>query len=229
MSQVVIYKDFKAELRFDQDEEHIVVKIIGKPTIFYAKNRRDAEEEFQRFVDQELIGKLSEQEEKLFGKKYSGNIAIRTSSELHQEFTLAADREGISLNSYIEKYLQAAIDREAFGSEASGFINEPSKSKVLNTTSLAVSRLVKEEKASVELFNKIEPFLDREKMNIFLFPSILKRFLANFENSIEEIYPYIKPDKFIEFITTISSLMEQFSDQNRNATSQVQKGKLFKA
>jgi predicted HicB family RNase H-like nuclease len=207
MSSLLVYKDFKAEVRFDQDEENVVVKIIGRPGFFSARNRRHAEEEFHRVVDKELINQVTEHEKKLLKRGYSGNIAIRTSPELHQELTLAADRAGVSLNNYIEKNLQISIDRET-----SGDVDEPIKSVIATPSTFAVTRLLEEEKASVELFSRIESCLDKEKINIFQFPAILKRFLGDFGNSIEEISPYLKSEKIDDFVKIIFSLIQEFSD-----------------
>jgi predicted HicB family RNase H-like nuclease len=208
MSSLLIYKDFKAEVRFDQDKGNVVVKIIGRPGFFSARNQRHAEEEFHRVVDKELINQFSEHEKKLLKKSFSGNIAIRTSPELHQELTLAADRAGISLNSYIENNLQILIDRETPTD-----VDEPVKPIVAPPSTLAVTRLLEEEKASVELFSRIESCLNKEKINIFLFPAILKRFLGDFGNSIEDISPYLKSEKIDDFVKIIFSLIQEFGDK----------------
>jgi predicted HicB family RNase H-like nuclease len=210
MSNLLIYKDFKADLRFDQTKGSVVVKIIGIPGMFYAKNQARAEEEFHRIVDKELIGQVGEDAKKLLKKTYSGNIAIRASAELHQELTIAAGRKGVSLNSYIEKNLQAIIDQEALGNT-----NEELKPVVEMSIPLAVRELIEEDKA-VELFSKIEPYLDKEKINIFKFPSILRRFLIDFGSAIDGIRPYLRVGRIHEFVQIVLSLIKETGDTSGN-------------
>jgi predicted HicB family RNase H-like nuclease len=223
MSTLLTYKDFKAQLRFDHTKDSFIVKIIGVPSIFYATSQGHAEEEFHRVVDKELINQVSEHEKKLLNKSYSGNIAIRTFPELHQELTLAADRKGLSLNSYIEKKLQAVINQEALGN-----ISEEVKSDVPVSIPLAVKRLIEEDKA-VELFRKIGPCLDDEKINIFQFHSILRRFLINFGSSIEEISPYLKAGKIYEFVMAILSLIKESGETRSGIDDEASQTHLYEA
>jgi predicted HicB family RNase H-like nuclease len=202
---VLAYKNFKAELRFDQDSEFLVAKLIGVPRLFRARNRQAAEEEFQRIVDQELIGKLSSAEEVLLDKEHSGNIALRMGSLLHQDLALAAQRSGKSLNAYIEEKLQTALEVEAIRARQ---IEPLPKDKVVP---FAVHQLLEDEEAASRLFQEIKPYLE-ERINIFQFPSALKSFLGSFGASLEEIKPYIKTERLYKFAQVVSGLLQEFSD-----------------
>jgi predicted HicB family RNase H-like nuclease len=195
-SNLLTYKNFKADLRFDQDDDFILVKLIGVPKIFYARNVKAAEEEFSRIVDHELIGKLSPIEEALFDKDYSGNIALRMGSSLHQDLALSAHRAGKSLNSYIEEKLQTALEREAIA-----------PSIVFKKVPFEIANLLEDEEAASLIYEKIQVFLGK-KINIFRFPEALKDFLRSFGESLEEISPYIETNKIYEFARTIVELLQ---------------------
>jgi predicted HicB family RNase H-like nuclease len=203
------YKNFKAELRFDQDDEFIVVKVIGVPKLFHARSKKAAEEEFHRLVDQQLLGKMGNAEQILLEKSYSGNIALRVGSSLHQELGLAAHRSGRSLNSYIEEKLQIAIDKEALGPEDMPFPREKAIPK-------AVYKLLEDQEASAQLFSEIQDCL-QDKINIFQFPEVLKKFLMSFGESLDEISPFIKPEKLGEFNSSIALLIRKFSAESNGA------------
>lgn len=202
-SELLTYRDFKASLRFGLDGELIVVKLIGIPRLFRARNREIAEQEFRRIVDHELMGTLSSTEESFLRKEYSGNIALRMGPLLHQDLALAAHRSGSSLNTYIEDKLQAAVEAEAIQHAA----REPlPKDQVVP---LAVYRLIENEEAAAQLFQEIQEYLE-EKINFFQFPAVLKTFLAGQGTLVEEIRPYIKPDKLGDFVSKITSLLQEF-------------------
>jgi predicted HicB family RNase H-like nuclease len=202
-SELLAYKDFKASLRFGIDDELIVVKLIGIPRLFRARNREIAEQEFHRIVDHELIGTLSPTEENFFKRDYSGNIALRMGPLLHQDLALAAHRSGRSLNTYIEEKLQAALEVEAVRDKS----GEPlPKDKVIPS---AVYQLIENEEAASMLFQEIQEYLE-EKINFFQFPSVLKSFLAEQGTLLEEIKPYIKPEKLDEFVSKITFLLRKF-------------------
>jgi predicted HicB family RNase H-like nuclease len=206
-SSLIEYQNFKAELRFDQDDEWIVVKVIGLPVIFHARSKKAAEEEFRRLVDQGLLNKITPAEKALFDKEYSGNIALRLSSFLHQDLTLSAHRVGKSLNRYIEDRLQIAVDLEALGEELE--LSSP-KEKALPES---IHYLLEDSDASAKLFQQIQGCL-RDRINIFQFPAALKSFLTGFGESLDEIEAYIQPDKLEEFTSAIARLIQEFDEQS---------------
>jgi predicted HicB family RNase H-like nuclease len=201
-SNTLIYKNFKADLRFGKNNEDVVVKLIGVPRQFRAQNRETAEKEFHRIVDQDLFGKLSAEEENLFDKDYSGNIALRMGPLLHQDLALAAHRSGKSLNAYIEDKLQIVLEKEALHSMRD---IEPS-----SEDDVAVFRLLEDEEAASKLFQKIQPYLG-DKFNLFQFPSALKEFLKKFSASLENIQPHIRYSTRYEFAKTVVELLQEFS------------------
>jgi predicted HicB family RNase H-like nuclease len=196
-SNLLTYKNFKADLKFDQDEDFFVVKLIGFPRLFYARNISAAEEEFNRIVDHELVGKLSPAEEALFDKDYSGNIALRMGSLLHQDLALSAHRAGKSLNSYIEEKLQNSVDREV--------CTPPVSKKV----PFEIAQLLDDEEAASLIYEKIQKLLGK-KINIFKLPAALKEFLRSFGESLEGISPYIETNKLYEFAKTIVELLQDY-------------------
>jgi predicted HicB family RNase H-like nuclease len=204
-SELLVYKDFKANLIFGRDDELIVVKLIGIPRLFRARNREVAEQEFRRIVDHELIGKLSSTEENFLKKDYSGNIALRMGSLLHQDLALAAHRSGRSLNTYIEEKLQNALEVEAIRDEHGDPLP---KDKVIPP---AVYQLIENEEAASLLFQEIQEYLE-EKINFFQFPSVLKGFLAGQGTLLEDIKPYIKHDKLDEFVSKVTFLLQKFEN-----------------
>ncbi len=204
-SDFLSYKNFKAELRFGQDNEFIVVKLIGIPRLFQARNRETAEEEFRRVVDHELVGKLGPVEEGLLSKEHSGNIALRMGPLLHQDLVLAAHRSGKSLNTYIEEKLLTALEAEAMP-DTQGEAPLPDK-----VSPPAVYRLVEDEEAAAQLFQDIQDCL-QDKINIFQFPTALKQFLSGLGILVQEIQPFIKPDKLDDFVARVLLLLHKYSN-----------------
>jgi protein-tyrosine phosphatase len=96
---------------------------------------------------------------------------------------MESDLRGISVN----RFLEEAVQREL--SSAS----RPSVS--LGKTDYSVSnKLIDNKDASTDLFKTVEPFLDKEKIDIFRFTDSLKRFLVGIEGALNEIRPYLKQE-----------------------------------
>jgi predicted HicB family RNase H-like nuclease len=192
--KVVSYKDHKAELSRENQAENFVGKVLGLGQqydfTFHAKTEAEAEDRFHDIVD------------KYLNPEFKGQIAFRTSRDLHRQMAYLANRQGTSLNSFMEDVLKESV------------LGNPNQSKRRRseTSNVGILRLTQGD-TSDQLFQLIEPFLNKP-INIFRFPDALKSFLITLGSALEEIQPYLKTDiSLSDFLAKVVSLIEPSTDK----------------
>ena len=97
------YKGFYGSVEFSAADEGFFGKIIGTVDLvtFEGESVEDLKKAFTEAVDDyiALCNELGKEPQ----KSYKGSFNIRISPELHREAAVIANREGISLNAFVEK------------------------------------------------------------------------------------------------------------------------------
>ena len=97
------YKDFYGSVEYSAADECFFGKIIGTTDLvtFEGKSVDNLKKAFIEAVEDYLI--LCKEAGKEPQKTYKGSFNIRISPELHKAAAAIANREGISLNAFVEK------------------------------------------------------------------------------------------------------------------------------
>jgi predicted HicB family RNase H-like nuclease len=106
------YKNYKALVAFDPDDEIFIGRIVGINDVvgFHATTVKALKTAFHEAVDDYLAtcAKLGKQPE----REMSGNLMLRIAPEVHADAAIAAELAGKSLNQWAEEALrQAATDK----------------------------------------------------------------------------------------------------------------------
>lgn len=127
MKSVLEYKGYHAVIKFDADTFTLRGKIEGINDFvdFQSNNLATIEEEFRNAVDEYLafckeVGKEPE-------KEYKGTFNVRIESSLHRRLAMYASRMGESLNSTVEKAIEAYVKDVESGVYGEVFVNAPGK------------------------------------------------------------------------------------------------------
>ncbi|MBQ8956745.1 MAG: type II toxin-antitoxin system HicB family antitoxin [Lachnospiraceae bacterium] len=109
MSDLLEYKGYHTKIEFNMESMTLRGKIegINDYVDFESEDISSIEQEFHSAVDEYLefckeVGKEPE-------KEYKGSFNIRIAPELHKKLALRALKDGISLNSEVEKALSAFV------------------------------------------------------------------------------------------------------------------------
>jgi predicted HicB family RNase H-like nuclease len=193
MSNLVSYQNYKAELSRDPRTAEVIGKVLGLDQqydfTFYCKNEAEAETRFHDIVD------------KYLNNDFKGQIAFRTSRELHRQMAYLANSENTSLNSFMEARLKESV------------LETPRQRRRAETSNVAILRLLQGD-TSDQLFPLIEPFLNKQNFNIFRFPEALKSFLITLGMALEEIQPYLKTDiSLSDLLAKVVRLIEHPPDK----------------
>lgn len=127
MKNILEYKGYHAVIRFDAETLTLRGRIEGIIDFvdFQSDNLTTIEAEFQKAVDEYLafceeVGKEPE-------KEYKGSFNVRIESSLHKRLALYASRMGESLNSTVEKAIEAYVTDLESGGDGEVFANVPRK------------------------------------------------------------------------------------------------------
>lgn len=103
------YKGYEATVEFDEDAEifHGEVLNLRDVITFQASTARDLKQAFADSVEDYLDFCRSRGEEP--EKPFSGQFVVRTEPVLHKAVSLAAKREGMSLNKWVTAALERAV------------------------------------------------------------------------------------------------------------------------
>jgi predicted HicB family RNase H-like nuclease len=103
------YKGYEATVEFDEDAEifHGEVLNLRDVITFQASTARDLKQAFADSVEDYLEFCRSRGEEP--EKPFSGQFVVRTEPVLHKAVSLAAKREGLSLNKWVTAALERAV------------------------------------------------------------------------------------------------------------------------
>ena len=101
---MITYKKYKASIRCE--ENTLIGKVIGIKDLilFEAKSITKLHDEFKKAIDDYEIA--CKQIGKNPDKTYSGSFNIRISSKLHEELSIIAQHQSISLNKLIGNILE---------------------------------------------------------------------------------------------------------------------------
>lgn len=104
------YKGYTGSVEYDEEENYLTGKVLGlnRDCILYEGNSiEELKNDFQGAIDDYLEGCRADNIEP--EKPYSGKIVLRMSSALHGEAAEKAASAGISLNEFINRAIQAAV------------------------------------------------------------------------------------------------------------------------
>ena len=98
---IMEYKGYHAHVEYSQEDKCLVGKVIGIEDLIliYGDSVSEFEKDFHEAIDDYLD--MCERHGKVPSKRYSGNFKLRLTPELHCDLSIAASREGTSLNSYV--------------------------------------------------------------------------------------------------------------------------------
>jgi predicted HicB family RNase H-like nuclease len=102
------YKGYSAKVEYDEDAKLLYGRVLGIRDVvdFQAKRVEEVEKEFHRSVNDYLAfcAKRSESPD----KPLSGKLVFRTTPDNHRLIAIAAEKEGLSINQFLE---QAALQQ----------------------------------------------------------------------------------------------------------------------
>jgi predicted HicB family RNase H-like nuclease len=103
------YKGYEAIVEYDDQDRLFVGRVINTLDIiaFDGSSVAELESSFQAAVDEYLEDCRTQG--KTPDKPYSGRFNLRISPSLHRQAVLKAEKEGISLNTLVEKALQNVL------------------------------------------------------------------------------------------------------------------------
>lgn len=123
------YKGYTAKIEWDEDDEILHGKVIGLRDfiIFEGESKAEICRLFHEAVDEYLEDCRSRGKEP--DKPYSGNIHVRLGPALHRQAALQADREGKSLNTWIQDTLASALKAQENKRSIRRGLRQPSSSE----------------------------------------------------------------------------------------------------
>ena len=103
------YQGYEAIIEYDDDDRIFVGRVINTRDViaFDGMTVDELEASFKAVIDEYLEDCAAINKDP--DKPYSGKFNLRLPPELHRQVAIQAEREGQSLNSYIELVLQNAI------------------------------------------------------------------------------------------------------------------------
>ena len=110
MNSMLEYKGYHATIEFDADDDIFVGKVFGiaDSLNFHGSSIPELKEMFEQCIDNylevcESIGKVPE-------KEFKGSFNVRIESSLHRRLAMYASRMGESLNSTVERAIEAYVE-----------------------------------------------------------------------------------------------------------------------
>ena len=104
------YKGYTARVEFDDEIDVFYGEVVGlrDALMFQGKSVKELRQGFKAVVDAYLedCKKHGEEPE----KPYSGKFLVRTDPDLHRRIAIRAQREGKSLNAWVENRLAQAVE-----------------------------------------------------------------------------------------------------------------------
>lgn len=103
------YKGYEAMVEFDDEDRLFTGRVINTRDViaFDGASVDELEQSFHKAIDEYLedcqaMGKTPE-------KPFSGRFNLRISTALHRQAVIQAQKEGISLNTLVERALQTVL------------------------------------------------------------------------------------------------------------------------
>lgn len=115
MNNILEYKNYHARIEFDEEDMLFVGEVFGiqDSLNFHGTSIPELVESFHQSIDDYLefckeIGKNPD-------KEFKGTFNVRIDPELHREVAVAAEKEGTTLNKYVENAIRSAVNKEETG------------------------------------------------------------------------------------------------------------------
>lgn len=112
MNDILTYKDYYATVHYSAEDEIFFGKIAGVSDLvnFEGESVKELQVAFRESVDDYLqtcasVGKTPD-------KAYKGSFNVRISSELHKEAAYFSAANNLSLNDFIKKTVQYALENK---------------------------------------------------------------------------------------------------------------------
>jgi predicted HicB family RNase H-like nuclease len=109
------YKGYKARIEYSHEDEIFVGRVsdVGALIVFSAESVSELVSEFQSSIDEYL--KTCAEDNIKPDKPCSGTFNVRVGVELHRRAIARASMSGISLNEFVRRSLQKALDDASSG------------------------------------------------------------------------------------------------------------------
>ena len=104
------YRGYSARVEYDAQDKLFVGHLAGIRDIigFHGKSVAQLEKAFREAVDDYLA--TCEKLDQKPDKPYSGRLLVRVAPELHARASSAAHRKGVSLNQWVARALERAVE-----------------------------------------------------------------------------------------------------------------------
>ena len=104
------YRGYSARVEYDAQDKLFVGHLAGIRDIigFHGKSVTQLEKAFREAVDDYLA--TCEKLDQKPDKPYSGRLLVRVAPELHARASSAARRKGVSLNQWVARALERAVE-----------------------------------------------------------------------------------------------------------------------
>lgn len=118
MTDLLEYKGYHTRIVYDSESQTLRGKIEGINDFvdFESDSIQSVELEFHAAVDEYLA--FCEQVNKIPDKEYKGSFNVRISPELHKKIAQKAFRDKVSLNTEVEKAIEAFVFKESVQSRS---------------------------------------------------------------------------------------------------------------
>ena len=115
MKNMLEYKNYHAKIEFDEEDMLFVGEVFGiqDSLNFHGTTIEELVENFHQSIDNylEMCKELGRKPD----KEFKGSFNVRIDQELHREAAFAADRNGMTLNQYVEKAIKDAVCKNENG------------------------------------------------------------------------------------------------------------------
>lgn len=103
------YKGYEAAVEFDEDAESFHGEVLNLRDVitFQGRSAKELKQAFKESVEDYLAFCREHGEEP--EKPFSGHFVVRTEPTLHRAVSLAAKRQGVSLNRWVTRALERAV------------------------------------------------------------------------------------------------------------------------
>ena len=113
MSNTMEYKSYVGSVEFSEDDGLFFGKVMGVRALisYEGTNAKELVEDYHAAVDDYLS--LCEAEGKAPEKAYKGSFNVRVSPELHKQAVVYAAAHQMTLNGFVERSMQQALQNRA--------------------------------------------------------------------------------------------------------------------
>lgn len=115
MSNLLEYKNYHGAIEFSDEDGMLIGHVIGvnDSLNFHGFSVDEILQSFHECIDGYL--EMCEELGRDPDKEYKGSLNVRIGSKLHREADIAAKKEGISINQFIQNAIQAALEPKQEG------------------------------------------------------------------------------------------------------------------